>query len=48
MVVRGHSWLVDNNSLKMGLESSECEEELARRLWMVSAEPGREFGARPN
>lgn len=48
MVVRGRSWLVDSSSLRMGLESFECEGELARRLLMVSGEPDRDVDARPN
>ena len=47
MVVRGRSWSVGSNSLRMVLGNSECEEELARRLWMVSGEPDRKLGARP-
>ena len=48
MAVRGRSWLVGSNSLRMGLGSSEYEEELARRLLMVSGEPDRDFDARPS
>lgn len=48
MVARGHSSLVDSNSLRTGLGSSECGEELARRLLLVSMEPDRELDARPN
>lgn len=48
MVVRGHNWLVDSNSLRRGWGSSEYEEELARRLLTVSGEPDREFDAKPN
>lgn len=40
--------MVGSNSLRTGLVSSECEEELARRLLMVSGEPDRELDARPN
>ena len=47
MVARGRSWSVGNNSSRKGLENSECEEELAQRLLMVSGEPDRNFDARP-
>ena len=42
MAVRGRGWLVGSNSLRMGLESSGCGEELARRLLMVSGEADRD------
>lgn len=47
MAVRAHGWLVGSSSLRMGLGSSECGEELARRLLMVSGEPDRELDSRP-
>ena len=49
MAVRGRSWSVGSSSLRMGLESSECEGELAQRLLMVSGEADRDaVDARPN
>ena len=39
--VLGRSWLAGNNSVRMGLESCECEGELARRLLMALGEPDR-------
>lgn len=48
IAVRAHSWLVDSNSLRRELVSSECEEESARLLLMVSGGPDRDFDARPS
>ena len=48
IAVRAHSWLVDSSSLRRELVSSECEEESARLLLMVSGGPDRDFDARPS
>ncbi len=48
MAVRGRSWSVGSSFLRRELGSFECEEELARRLLMVSEEPDRELDARPS